>query len=106
MFGYIPTDWTDPTGSVGLPTREASRAVEYAVGDFAVRQAAIALGKSAADVAKYQNRSMNFVNHWDPNVMSDGFSGFLQRRYPVCVSAVAQLRLSLTRLVGRMVLSL
>ncbi|KAI0339451.1 hypothetical protein BDW22DRAFT_1336332 [Trametopsis cervina] len=82
MFGYIPTDWTDPSGSTGLPTREASRAVEYAVGDFAVRQAAKALGKSTADVAKYTNRSMNFANHWDPSVTSDGFSGFLQRRFP------------------------
>jgi hypothetical protein len=27
-FGYIPTDWVDPSGSTGLPTREASRALE------------------------------------------------------------------------------
>ncbi|KAG5341467.1 hypothetical protein C0989_010224 [Termitomyces sp. Mn162] len=81
MFGYIPTDWVDPSGAVGLPTREASRATEYALGDFAVRQAAIALNKSDADIAKYSNRSMNFVNHWDPSVTSDGFSGFLQRRF-------------------------
>ncbi|KAF8193001.1 glycosyl hydrolase family 92-domain-containing protein [Pholiota molesta] len=80
-FGYIPTDWVDPSGSTGLPTREASRALEYALGDFAVRQAAIALGKSPADIAKYANRSMNFVNHWDPTVSSDGFTGFSQRRY-------------------------
>ncbi|RDB26624.1 hypothetical protein Hypma_005541 [Hypsizygus marmoreus] len=80
-FGYIPTAWTDPSGSTGLPTREASRAYEYALGDFAVRQAAIALNKSSADIAKYTNRSMNFVNMWDPNVTSDGFSGFAQRRY-------------------------
>ncbi|KAG6831560.1 hypothetical protein H0H92_009479 [Tricholoma furcatifolium] len=82
IFGYIPTDWVDPSGAVGLPTREASRATEYALGDFAVRQAGIALNKSPADIAKYANRSMNFVNHWDPTVTSDGFSGFLQRRYP------------------------
>ncbi len=68
---------------MGLPTREASRAVEYAVGDFAVRQAALALNKSTTDVMKYTNRSMNFNNHWNPNVTSDGFSGFLQRRFPV-----------------------
>ncbi|KAF8994041.1 glycosyl hydrolase family 92-domain-containing protein [Cyathus striatus] len=80
-FGYIPTDWTDPSGSTGLPTREASRAYEYALGDFAVRQAGIALGKPSADVTKYANRSMNFVNMWDPNVTSDGFTGFAQRRY-------------------------
>ncbi|KAF7369100.1 Glycoside hydrolase family 92 protein [Mycena venus] len=81
-FGYIPTDWVDPSGATGLPTREASRAWEYALGDFAVRQAAIALNKSPGDVVKYSNRSMNFVNMWDPNVTSDGFSGFAQRRYP------------------------
>ncbi|KAJ6504131.1 glycosyl hydrolase family 92-domain-containing protein [Mycena vitilis] len=81
-FGYIPTDWVDPSGSTGLPTREASRAWEYALGDFAVRQAAIALEKSPGDVVKYSNRSMNFVNMWDANVTSDGFSGFAQRRYP------------------------
>ncbi|KAI0083758.1 glycosyl hydrolase family 92-domain-containing protein [Irpex rosettiformis] len=80
-FGYIPTGWTDPSGSTGLPTREASRAVEYAVGDFAVRQAAIALKKPDGDVTKYTNRSMNFENHWNPNITSDGFSGFLQRRF-------------------------
>ncbi|THU85126.1 hypothetical protein K435DRAFT_764443 [Dendrothele bispora CBS 962.96] len=81
-FGYIPTDWVDPSGSTGLATREASRAYEYALGDFAVRQAAIALGKSSGDVATYANRSMNFVNMWNPNITSDGFTGFAQRRFP------------------------
>lgn len=56
---------------------------QYALGDFAVRQAAIALNKSLDDVAKYENRSMNFLNHWDANVTSDGFTGFIQRRYEV-----------------------
>ncbi|KAJ7100677.1 glycosyl hydrolase family 92-domain-containing protein [Mycena belliarum] len=81
-FGYIPTNWVDPSGSTGLPTREASRAFEYALGDFAVRQAAIALKKSPGDVVKYSNRSMNFKNMWDASVTSDGFSGFAQRRFP------------------------
>ncbi|KAJ3766792.1 glycosyl hydrolase family 92-domain-containing protein [Lentinula raphanica] len=81
MFNYIPTDWVDPSGSVGLPTREASRAYEYALGDFAVRQAGLAFNKSQDDVFKYGNRSMNFVNMWDPNVTSDGFAGFAQRRF-------------------------
>ncbi|KAF8652899.1 hypothetical protein AX16_004087 [Volvariella volvacea WC 439] len=81
-FGYLPTSWTDPSGSRGLPTREAFRAVEYALGDFAVRQAGIALGKSSQDVEKYTNRSFNFVNHWDARLTHDGFTGFLQRRYP------------------------
>ncbi|KAJ7835904.1 hypothetical protein B0H14DRAFT_3460987 [Mycena olivaceomarginata] len=65
MFGYIPTDWVDPPGPTGLPTWEASRAweeltaVQYALGDFMVRQVAIALDKSVADVA---------------NVTTNGFS--------------------------------
>ncbi|KZP26864.1 glycoside hydrolase family 92 protein [Athelia psychrophila] len=79
-FGYIPTNWTDPSGAVGLPTREVSRTLEYSLGDFAVRQAAKALNKSSADVALYGNRSMGFTNLWDPTVTSDGFSGFTQRR--------------------------
>ncbi|KAF8880515.1 glycosyl hydrolase family 92-domain-containing protein [Infundibulicybe gibba] len=81
-FGYIPTDWVDPSGSTGLATREASRAFEYALGDFAVRQAAVVLKKSAADVAKYANTSMNFVNMWNANLTHDGFTGFAQRRFP------------------------
>ncbi|KAK7040737.1 hypothetical protein VNI00_009643 [Paramarasmius palmivorus] len=81
-FGYIPTNWVDPSGSTGLATREASRAYEYALGDFAVRQAGIALDKPRSDIETYTNRSMNFVNMWDPNVSSDGFNGFAQRRYP------------------------
>ncbi|KAF5372793.1 hypothetical protein D9757_011116 [Collybiopsis confluens] len=35
----------------------------------------------AADILKYTNRSMNFVNTSNPNVTSDGFSGFAQRRF-------------------------
>lgn len=55
---------------------------QYALGDFAVRQAALALNKSSSDVSTYANRSMNFVNMWDSNVTSDGYTGFAQRRYP------------------------
>lgn len=56
---------------------------QYALGDFAVRQAGIALNKSLDDIFKYGNRSMGFVNVWDPNVTSDGFTGFAQRRFAV-----------------------
>lgn len=82
MFNYIPTNWVDPSGATGLATREASRTLEYALGDFAVRQAGVALNKSLDDVYKYGNRSLGFVNVWDPNVTSDGFTGFAQRRFP------------------------
>jgi hypothetical protein len=79
---YIPTDWVDPLGSTGaadaggiaglggaffsfpfilsLSVQELT-AVQYALGDFVVRQVAIALDKSVADVAKCANRSMYFV---------------------------------------------
>ena len=61
---------------------------QYAVGDFAVRQAGIALNKSLDDIYKYGNRSMGFLNVWDPNVTSDGYTGFAQRRFPVSSSYV------------------
>ncbi|EIN04614.1 hypothetical protein PUNSTDRAFT_116292 [Punctularia strigosozonata HHB-11173 SS5] len=80
-FDYIPTAWVDPSGKTGLPTREASRTLEYAVGDFAVRQAAKVLNKPASDIEKYTNRSMGFRNIWDPNQTSDGFNGFMQKRF-------------------------
>ena len=83
MFGYIPTDWTDPSGATGLPTREASRTEEYSLGDFAVRQAAKVLNKGSDAIDLYGNRSMGFTLVWDPNVTSDGFSGFAKRRFPV-----------------------
>ncbi|CAL1694909.1 unnamed protein product [Somion occarium] len=81
QFNYIPTAWVDPSGATGLPTREASRTLEYALGDFAVRQAALTLGKGAADIQLYGNRSLGFKNVWDQNVTSDGFTGFSQRRF-------------------------
>jgi putative alpha-1,2-mannosidase len=60
--------------------------LQYSLGDFAVRQAARALNKSLDDIAKYANRSMNFVNHWDASLTHDGFTGFAQRRFEVCPS--------------------
>ncbi|KAI0082118.1 hypothetical protein K474DRAFT_1741752 [Panus rudis PR-1116 ss-1] len=81
QFGYIPTAWVDPSGATGLATREASRSLEYAFNDFAVRQAGLALGKGSEDIEKYGNRSLGFKLIWDPNVTSDGFTGFAQRRF-------------------------
>lgn len=57
--------------------------LQYALGDFAVSQAAAALNKPADEIALYANRSMGFVNIWDSSVTSDGFSGFSQRRLAV-----------------------
>lgn len=58
--------------------------MEYALGDFTVRQAAIVLVKGAADVTDYAHRSMSLGNIWDASVTSDGLSALVQRWYPVC----------------------
>lgn len=89
-------DARDPTGSTAegrgaLPDwlaygyvtpaygRSVSRAVEYAVNDFALAQVAGGLGYDD-DVAKYLNRSRNWRNHWNPAAESLGFSGFVVPR--------------------------
>ncbi|KAI0298528.1 glycoside hydrolase family 92 protein [Russula brevipes] len=79
-YGYVPYGALD-TSSTGRRTREASRTLEYAFEDFAIRQVALLLNKMADEV-KYGNRSLNYRNIWDPNVTSDGFRGFMQKRFP------------------------
>lgn len=58
--------------------RSVSRAVEYSVNDFAVYTVASGLG--LANATTYLNRSRNWRNHWDPDVESLGFSGFVMPR--------------------------
>ncbi|KIJ05814.1 glycoside hydrolase family 92 protein [Paxillus involutus ATCC 200175] len=79
QYGYVPFAVLD-TSSTGRQTREGSRTLEYAFEDFAIRQVAQVLGKSD-DVEKYTNRSYSYRNVWDPSVVSDGFKGFMQKRY-------------------------
>ncbi|KIK98477.1 glycoside hydrolase family 92 protein [Paxillus rubicundulus Ve08.2h10] len=79
QYGYVPFAVLD-TSSTGSQTREGSRTLEYAFEDFAIRQVAQVLGKSD-DVEKYTNRSYYYRNVWDPSVVSDGFKGFMQKRY-------------------------
>ncbi|KIM45421.1 glycoside hydrolase family 92 protein [Hebeloma cylindrosporum] len=67
--------------NTGRQTREGSRTLEYAFEDFGIRQVAQLLG-NAEDVAKYTQRSLSYRNVWDPSVVSDGFKGFSQKRYP------------------------
>lgn len=62
-MGYIPEDIIEPGGA---NTKQVSRGLEYAFGDFAVAQVAKLLNKTA-DAAKYAKRSGNFVNNWNPN---------------------------------------
>lgn len=58
--------------------RSVSRAVEYSVNDFAVWQ--VASGEGLANASTYLARGRNWRNHWDPNVTSLGFSGFVMPR--------------------------
>ncbi|EMD37640.1 glycoside hydrolase family 92 protein [Gelatoporia subvermispora B] len=78
-FGYVPFAVLD-TMSTGRQTREGSRTLEYAFEDFAIRQVALLLNKTD-DVETYTNRSFFYRNVFDPNVKSDGFTGFSQKRF-------------------------
>ncbi|THU96772.1 glycoside hydrolase family 92 protein [Dendrothele bispora CBS 962.96] len=79
QFGYVPFAVLD-TGSTGRQTREGSRTLEYAFEDFGIRQVAKLLGNSD-DEQRYLNRSLFYRNVWDPSVESDGFKGFMQKRF-------------------------
>ena len=62
-MGYIPFDIIEPGGA---NTKQVSRALEYAFGDFAIAQVAKLLNKTD-DATKYAGRAGNFVNLWNPN---------------------------------------
>ncbi|KAG1739257.1 glycoside hydrolase family 92 protein [Suillus lakei] len=79
QFSYVPFAVLD-TGSTGRQTREGSRTLEYAFEDFAIRQVAQVLGKMD-DVEYYTNRSYWYRNVWDATVDSDGYQGFMQKRF-------------------------
>ncbi|KAI0649687.1 glycoside hydrolase family 92 protein [Trametes meyenii] len=79
-FGYIPQDLIE---SGGTNTKQVSRALEYAFGDFAVSQVAKILNKTA-DGEKYAKRAGNFVNVWNPNITvagNDAVVGMVQPRF-------------------------
>ncbi|KAF5512168.1 putative secreted glycosidase [Colletotrichum aenigma] len=79
-IGYIAYDYLDTT-SVGQRSREASRGLEYAFGDFAVGMAARALKQPASVSDPYFKRSLSYRNNFNPNLQSDGFSNFVARRF-------------------------
>ncbi|KAF9264108.1 glycoside hydrolase family 92 protein [Marasmius fiardii PR-910] len=79
QFGYVPFAVLD-TSSTGRQTREGSRTLEYAFEDFGIRQVALLLGKTD-DETRYANRSLFYRNVWDSSIQSDGFKGFMQKRF-------------------------
>ena len=76
--GALP-DWLAYGFITPTYSRAVSRAVDYAYNDFGLYQVAKGLGKED-DAAKYLNRSRNWRNHWNPDLESIGFSGFVVPR--------------------------
>ncbi|KIP07755.1 glycoside hydrolase family 92 protein [Phlebiopsis gigantea 11061_1 CR5-6] len=80
QLGYIPSDVWEPSGT---NTKQVSRALEYAFGDFGISQVAKIMGL-ASDGAKYAKRAQNFINNWNPNVTVPGrtdIKGMMQPRF-------------------------
>ncbi|KAF9060398.1 glycoside hydrolase family 92 protein [Rhodocollybia butyracea] len=79
-FNYIPQDMFDAGGA---NTKQVSRTLEHAFGDFAISQVAKILGKTD-DAAKYEQRAGNSFNLWNPNVSVPGtpsVAGMMQPRF-------------------------
>jgi putative alpha-1,2-mannosidase len=76
--GALP-DWLAYGFITPTFSRAASRAVDYSYNDFGLYQVAKGLG-NFDDAAKYFNRSRNWRNHWNHNLTSLGFSGFIVPR--------------------------
>lgn len=76
--GALP-DWLHYGYITPRFTRAVSRAVEYSANDFGLYQVAAGQGKST-EAQTYFNRSRNWRNHWNPNAVSEGHSGFVVPR--------------------------
>ncbi|KLU86093.1 glycosyl hydrolase [Magnaporthiopsis poae ATCC 64411] len=78
-LGYIRYDFLESTG-VGQHTREFSRGLEYAFGDFAAGMAGRALGKPREAWQPLLDRSLGYRTNYNPALESDGYRGFVARR--------------------------
>ena len=76
--GALP-DWLQYGYITPTYTRAVSRAVEYSANDFGLYQVATGLGNNA-DASKYLQRSRNWRNHYNPDVASLNFTGFIVPR--------------------------
>lgn len=79
-LGYVPRgDWGSPPSMGSTPGRTASRTIEYAYNDFSIALVAAGLGhRDLYD--RYTALSNDTFNLWNSQIVSDGFSGFLQAR--------------------------
>ena len=76
--GALP-DWLEYSFITPTFSRACSRAVDYAYNDFGLYQVASGLGITE-DADKYLNRTRNWRNHWNPDLESIGYSGFIVPR--------------------------
>ncbi|KAF5368241.1 hypothetical protein D9757_011215 [Collybiopsis confluens] len=79
-FNYIPDELF--LDFQGTPTRQVSRSLEYAFGDFAISQVAKILGNSS-DAAKFAQRANGSFNSWNPTTTLPGWPtvvGMMQKR--------------------------
>lgn len=73
--GALP-DWLELGYITTRFSRSTTRAIEYSCNDFGLYQVASGLGYTD-DANKYLNRSRNWRNHWDSDLESMGFKGFV-----------------------------
>lgn len=76
--GALP-DWLEYRFITPTFSRSACRALEYAYNDFSLHQVALGLNRTS-DADKYLQRSRNWRNHWNANITSLGYSGFVAPR--------------------------
>ncbi|EGO04001.1 glycoside hydrolase family 92 protein [Serpula lacrymans var. lacrymans S7.3] len=80
QYNYIPQAIYQPGGA---DTKQVSRTLEYAFGDFAISQVSKLLNETA-DATKYVQRAGNFRNVWNPNITLPGYpevTGMVQNRF-------------------------
>lgn len=79
-LNYVPHDMF---ALGGANSKQVSRTLEYAFGDFVISQVAKVLGKTD-DAKKYAQRATNFVNVWNPDVSVPEYpdiAGMMQPRF-------------------------
>ncbi|KAJ3784535.1 glycoside hydrolase family 92 protein [Lentinula aff. detonsa] len=73
-LNYVPDELNSDFG--GTNTRQVSRTLEYAFGDFAISQVAKLIGNDT-DAAKFAKRANGAFNMWNPNITLPGFPGVI-----------------------------
>ncbi|KAH7921949.1 glycoside hydrolase family 92 protein [Leucogyrophana mollusca] len=80
QYNFIPSDIY---AAGGAATKQVSRTLEHAFGDFAIAQVSKLLNKTD-DFTKYSQRATNFVNVWNANISLPGhpdIKGMMQPRF-------------------------